>query len=110
MLIRYVSGRFGGTYRLHLQCGKKNIFCFHRGDYEDGMLHAVNVLFADISEKHTASIISLIGYIRIFEVLTLVSVKKAVFWDVLQCKCCVSRRFGGMFPPKFSGFKKNTKL
>jgi hypothetical protein len=54
MMLCDVSGRFEGTYRLHLQCGKKNIFCFHRGDYKDGMLHAVNILFADVYVKITA--------------------------------------------------------
>jgi hypothetical protein len=30
-----------------------------------------------------------------FEVLTLVTMKNAVFWDVTPCDSCKNRRFGG---------------
>jgi hypothetical protein len=33
-------------------------------------------------------------YSVIFEVLTAVTMKNVVFWDVAPCRCCVNRRFG----------------
>jgi hypothetical protein len=30
-----------------------------------------------------------------FEIFTVVTMKKAVFWDVAPCRYCVNRRFGG---------------
>jgi hypothetical protein len=30
-----------------------------------------------------------------FEVITAVTVKNGVFWDVTPCGCCKNRRFGG---------------
>jgi hypothetical protein len=35
-------------------------------------------------------------YLR-FEVFTAVTMKKAVFWDVVPCKNCVNQRFGGTY-------------
>jgi hypothetical protein len=32
-----------------------------------------------------------------FEVFTAVTMKKAVFWDEVQCRYCVNRRFGGTY-------------
>jgi hypothetical protein len=39
------------------------------------------------------------GYVELlknvrFEVFTVVTMKKDVFWDVAQCRNCVNRRFG----------------
>jgi hypothetical protein len=36
-------------------------------------------------------------YIVRFEVFTVVTMKKAVFWDVAPCRSCVNRRFRGMY-------------
>jgi hypothetical protein len=32
-----------------------------------------------------------------FEVLTAVLMKNAVFWDLMPCSSCKTRRFGGMY-------------
>jgi hypothetical protein len=45
-----------------------------------------------------------------FEVVTAVTMKNAVFWDVAPCSSCVNRRFGGTYrivcslqPPAYAG-------
>jgi hypothetical protein len=35
-------------------------------------------------------------YVR-FEVFTAVTMKKAVFWDVVPCRNCINQRFGGTY-------------
>jgi hypothetical protein len=32
-----------------------------------------------------------------FEVFTVVTIEKAVFWDVAPCRYCVNRRYGGTY-------------
>jgi hypothetical protein len=36
------------------------------------------------------------NYVR-FEVFMAVTMKNAVFWDVMPCGCCKNRRFGGTY-------------
>jgi hypothetical protein len=40
-----------------------------------------------------------------FEVFTAVTVKNADFWDVVPCRSCVNRRFGGMYRLHLQGRK-----
>jgi hypothetical protein len=40
-----------------------------------------------------------------FEVFTAVTMKNAVFWDVVPCRSCVNRRFGGRYCLHFQGRK-----
>jgi hypothetical protein len=40
-----------------------------------------------------------------FEVLTAVTMKNAVFWDVAPCRSCVNRRFGGTYHLLLQGRK-----
>jgi hypothetical protein len=38
-----------------------------------------------------------------------VTMKNAVFWDVAQCRHCVSRRFGGKYRLHLQGRNKNLR-
>jgi hypothetical protein len=40
-----------------------------------------------------------------FEVFTAVAMKNAVFWDVVPCRSCVNRRFGGTYSLRLQGRK-----
>jgi hypothetical protein len=40
-----------------------------------------------------------------FEVFTAVTMKNAVFWDVVPCRYCVNRRFGGTYRFHFHGMR-----
>jgi hypothetical protein len=43
-------------------------------------------------------------YVR-FEVFAAVTMKNAVFWDVVACRFCVNRRFGGTYRLNLQGRK-----
>jgi hypothetical protein len=45
-----------------------------------------------------------------FEVFTVVTMKKAVFWDVALCRCGVNRCFGGTYRLHLQGRRKNKKI
>jgi hypothetical protein len=38
-----------------------------------------------------------------FEVFTAVTMKNAIFWDVMPCGSCRNRRFGGIWLPRHQG-------
>jgi hypothetical protein len=44
------------------------------------------------------------AYVR-FEVLTAVTMKNSVFWDVAPCRYFVNRRFGGTYRLHLQGIK-----
>jgi hypothetical protein len=48
-----------------------------------------------------------IEFVR-FEVLTAVTMKNVVFWDVALCRFCVNRRFGGTYRLHFQS-RKNSR-
>jgi hypothetical protein len=61
-------------------------------------IHFNNILSAanTISEAAKVKFRSIYFFVR-FEVLTAVTMKNAVFWDVALCRYCVNRRFGGTY-------------
>jgi hypothetical protein len=49
------------------------------------------------SFDHSAwNVLTILFFVR-FEVITVVTMKNAVFWDVAPCRSCVNRRFGGTY-------------
>jgi hypothetical protein len=40
---------------------------------------------------------STLNYFVRFEVVTAMTMKNVVFWDVTPCGCCMNRRFGGTY-------------
>jgi hypothetical protein len=56
------------------------------------------------SKEHDVSETGSVSYVR-FEVLTAVTMKNAVFWDVAPCRYFVNRRFGGTYRLHFQGIR-----
>jgi hypothetical protein len=54
---------------------------------------------------HYQTVVSITICVR-FEVFTAVTMKKAVFWDVVPCRNSVNRRFGGTYSLHLQGRRK----